>query len=52
MVPDPDGRALVGDVGEVKQGDFLRIFNALLPANDTAQVYDFPDGFVLINVAR
>ena len=55
MVPDPArfyNRALLGDIGEVKQGDFLRIFNALLPANDIAQVYDVPYGFVLLNMAR
>ena len=52
---DPAGlydRVLVGDVGEVEHGDFFRIFNALLPANDIAQVYGVPDGFVPLSMAH
>jgi hypothetical protein len=51
--PDPAGlydRVNVGDVGIVKQGHFLRMFNALLPAGDAAQVYGVPDGFVQLNM--
>ncbi|KAH9057207.1 hypothetical protein EDB87DRAFT_1565573 [Lactarius vividus] len=52
-VPDPSelyDRVRVGDVGYVKQGHFLRMFNALLPANDDAQEYGVPDGFVPLNM--
>ena len=50
-VPDPAGlydRVRVGDVGCVKQGHFLRMFNALLPANQQAD--GVPDGFVPLNM--
>ncbi|KAH9074229.1 hypothetical protein EDB83DRAFT_2219081 [Lactarius deliciosus] len=46
--PDPAGlydKVRVGDVGFVRQGHFLRMFNTLLPANDRAQVYGVPEGF-------
>ncbi len=43
-------RVEVGDVGYVRQGYFLRLFNALLPANHHAQVYGVPDGFVPIDM--
>jgi len=36
-MPDPAGlydRVRVGDVGYVKQGNFLRMFSALLPVDD------------------
>jgi hypothetical protein len=52
-VPDPAGlydRVRVGDVGYVKQGHFLRLFNALLPHNDATQVYGVPEGFVPLNM--
>ena len=52
-VPDPAGlydQVRVGDVGYVKQGHFLRMFNALLPADDPTQVYGVPDGFVKLNM--
>ena len=52
-VPDPAGlydRVRVGDVGIVRQGHFLRMFNALLPHNDPAQVYGVPEGFVTLNM--
>ncbi|KAH9003549.1 hypothetical protein EDB86DRAFT_2799017 [Lactarius hatsudake] len=52
-VPDPSelyDRVRVGDVGYVKQGHFLRMFNVLLPANDGAQEYGVPEGFVPLNV--
>ncbi|KAI9456369.1 hypothetical protein BJY52DRAFT_562024 [Lactarius psammicola] len=52
-VPDPAGlydRVRVGDVGFVKQGHFLRMFNALLPANDRTQTYGVPEGFVPLNM--
>jgi hypothetical protein len=51
--PDPAGlydRVQVGDVGIVKQGHFLRMFNALVPHNDPAQVYGVPEGFVPLNM--
>ena len=52
-LPDPAGlydRVRVGDVGLVKQGHFLRMFNALLPRNDPAQAYGVPEGFVTLNM--
>ncbi|KAH9074322.1 hypothetical protein EDB83DRAFT_2219069 [Lactarius deliciosus] len=52
-VPDPArlyDRVQVGDVGYVKQGQFLRMFNALLPADDNAQVYGIPEGYVPLNM--
>ncbi|KAH9057213.1 hypothetical protein EDB87DRAFT_1578956 [Lactarius vividus] len=52
-VPDPAGlydRVQVGDVGYVKQGQFLRMFNALLPADDSTQVYGVPEGYVPLNM--
>jgi hypothetical protein len=52
-VPDPArlyDRVRVGDVGYVKQGHFLRMFNVLLPSDDTAQVYGVPEGFVQLNM--
>jgi hypothetical protein len=52
-VPDPAGlydRVRVGDVGFTKQGHFLRMFNALLPDHDAAQVYGVPEGFVPLNM--
>ncbi|KAF8269501.1 hypothetical protein EI94DRAFT_1725182 [Lactarius quietus] len=51
--PDPSGlyaQVGVGDVGCVKQGHFLRMFNALLPANHPTQTYGVPDGFVPLNM--
>ncbi|KAF8267554.1 hypothetical protein EI94DRAFT_1730277 [Lactarius quietus] len=51
--PNPAGlydQVTVGDVGYVRQGHFLRMFNALLPANDPAQVYGVPDGYVPLNM--
>ncbi|KAH9171912.1 hypothetical protein EDB89DRAFT_1028605 [Lactarius sanguifluus] len=52
-VPDPAGlydHVRVGDVGYVRQGYFLRLFNALLSANDPTQVYGVPEGFVPLNL--
>ncbi|KAI9432854.1 hypothetical protein H4582DRAFT_2083014 [Lactarius indigo] len=52
-VPDPSelyDRVRVGDVGYVKDGHFNRMFNALLPANDDAQEYGVPEGFVPLNM--
>ncbi len=54
-VPDPCGlydRVQVGDVGYVKQGHFLPMFNALLPANDPTQAYGVPEGFVPLNMGE
>jgi hypothetical protein len=51
--PDPArlyDRVRVGDVGYVKRGHFFRMFNVLLPADDTAQVYGVPEGFVQLNM--
>ena len=48
-MPDPAGlydRVQVGDIGYVYQGQFLRMFNALLPANDRTQVLGVPKGIV------
>ncbi|KAN0131606.1 hypothetical protein V8E53_010448 [Lactarius tabidus] len=52
-LPDPAGlydRVRVGDVGYMRRGHFLRLFNALLPADDITQVYGVPDGFVPLNM--
>jgi hypothetical protein len=52
-VPDPAGlydRVRVGDVGYVRQGHFLRMFNALLPADDDKQVYGVPEGFAPLHM--
>jgi hypothetical protein len=52
-VPDPAGlygHVRVGDVGCVKRGQFLRMFNALLPYNDAAQLLGVPEGFVPLNM--
>ena len=43
-------RVRVGDVGYVKRGHFFRMFNVLLQADDDAQVYDVPEGFVQLNM--
>ena len=54
-VPDPAGlydHVRVGDVGYVRQGHFLRMFNALLPADDRTQVYGVPEGFVSLHTGR
>lgn len=50
--PDPAGlydRVRVGDVGFVRKGHFLRMFNAFLPANHPTQVYGVPEGFAPLN---
>ncbi|KAI9432860.1 hypothetical protein H4582DRAFT_1820585 [Lactarius indigo] len=52
-VPDPArlyDHVQVGDVGYVKQGHFLRMFNALLSADDSAQVHGVPEGYVPLNM--
>ncbi|KAI9438727.1 hypothetical protein H4582DRAFT_194462 [Lactarius indigo] len=52
-VPDPArlyDHVQVGDVGYVKQGQFLRMFNALLLADDSAQVHGVPEGYVPLNM--
>ncbi|KAF8269499.1 hypothetical protein EI94DRAFT_955083 [Lactarius quietus] len=52
-MPDPTGlydQVRIGDVGYVRQGQFLRMFNALLPANDNSQVYGVPEEFVPLNM--
>ena len=51
--PDPArlyDRVRVGDVGYVKRGHFFRMFNILLQADDAAQVYGVPEGFVRLNM--
>ncbi|KAI9456371.1 hypothetical protein BJY52DRAFT_1121208 [Lactarius psammicola] len=52
-VPDPArlyDRVRIGDVGYVKQGHFLRMFNVLLPADDDTQEDGVPEGFVPLNM--
>ena len=47
--PDPAGlydKVRVGDVGFVRKGRFLCMFNAFLPADHSTQVYGVPEGFV------
>ena len=51
--PDPSGlydQVQVGDVGYVREGHFLRLFNALLSAGDHVQVHGVPEGFVPLNI--
>ena len=51
--PDPSGlydQVQVGDVGYVREGHFLRLFNTLLSADDRAQVHGVPEGFVPLNI--
>ena len=51
--PDPArlyDRVRVGDVGYVKRGHFFRMFNILLQADDAAQIYGVPEGFVQLNM--
>ena len=35
----------VGDVGFIRWGTFLRLFNALLPADDTSHEFGLPEGY-------
>ncbi|KAH8984652.1 hypothetical protein EDB86DRAFT_2810657 [Lactarius hatsudake] len=52
-VPDPCelyDRVRVGDVGYVKQDHFLCLFNALVLADDDAQEYSVPGGFVPLDM--
>ena len=51
--PDPSGlydQVQVGDVGYVREGHFLRLFNALLSADNHAQVHGVPEGFFPLNI--
>ena len=51
--PDPSGlydQVQVGDVGYVREGYFVCLFNALLSADDHAQVHGVPEGFVPLNI--
>ncbi|KAN0136669.1 hypothetical protein V8E53_005439 [Lactarius tabidus] len=51
--PDPSGlydQVQVGDVGYVREGHFLCLFNALLSADDHTQVHGVPEGFVPLNI--
>lgn len=51
--PDPSGlydQVQVADVGYVREGHFLRLFNASLSADHRAQVHGVPEGFVPLNI--
>ena len=53
--PSPAGlydRVRVGDVGFVRSGHFMRLFNALLPADDPNQGYEVPTNFVPLNMGQ
>ncbi|KAI0298654.1 hypothetical protein B0F90DRAFT_681103 [Multifurca ochricompacta] len=54
--PNPAGlydQVRIGDVGYVRQGHFLRMFNALLPANHPMQGgYGVPPDFVPLNMGE
>ena len=53
--PSPAGlydRVRVGDVGFVRSGHFMRLFNVLLPANDPNQGYELPPNFVPLNMGH
>jgi len=46
--PDPGGQydaVEVGDVGFIREGCFLRLFNALLPADHPSQNLGVPDSY-------
>jgi hypothetical protein len=40
---DPDKPVQVGDVGFISEGQFHRLFNALLPANDSSHERGVPE---------
>ena len=40
---DPDKPVQVGDVGFIRRGNFHRLFNALLPADDPSQELGVPE---------
>ena len=47
--PDPAGlydKVRVGDVGFMRKGRFLCMFNVFLPGDHSTQVYGVPEGFV------
>lgn len=51
--PAPAGlydQVRVGDVGIVRQGHFLRMFNALFPADNPLQSYGVPYDFTPLNM--
>ena len=53
--PSPAGlydRVRIGDVGFVRSGHFMRLFNALLPADDPSQGYEVPANFVPLNMGQ
>ena len=53
--PTPGGlydKVRVGDVGYMRDGHFIRFFNALLPADHPAQGYELPHDFVPLNMGN
>lgn len=51
--PEPDatrGEILVGDVGFVTEGCFIRMFNAMRPSEDPVNQAGVPDGFTPLKI--
>lgn len=50
--PEPrrEGPVEIGDVGYTKDGAFYRLFNVSRPADDPAQQFGTPPGFVQIDI--
>ena len=42
------GEVEIGDVGYVSEGAFIRLFNAMRPADDPLNADGVPDGFVML----
>ncbi|EKM48633.1 uncharacterized protein PHACADRAFT_266239 [Phanerochaete carnosa HHB-10118-sp] len=42
------GEVEIGDVGYVSEGAFIRLFNALHPADHPINVHGVPEGFVML----
>lgn len=47
----PDRPVVVGDVGFIRWGTFHRLFNALLPADDSSHELGLPEGYKPLQVA-
>lgn len=45
---EPFGEVEIGDVGYVSEGTFIRLFNALRPADDPINADGVPEGFVML----
>ncbi|GJE88442.1 hypothetical protein PsYK624_045250 [Phanerochaete sordida] len=50
--PGPYGDVQIGDVGFVSEGQFIRLFNAMYPADHPINVYGVPQNFVVLQPDR